>query len=197
MDTLRQAESRGLKVRCGIGIDMRDGAALTVRMSDPGRTEVGSQSLPAVGLVANLEAEDLKMLCSYGGFGFFDKGAKLIRQGEPQHSLYLLISGHLHATRNDSGKDILVGEVRQGEWFGEVNIFDPAEASATLTAVEPSQIWKIERGELTAFFEAYPEPAVKIATGVAVALSRRLRAVSAKLTGKVEYESLIAELGGR
>ena len=148
--------------------------------------------LPAIGLLQALPDEERAILSSYGHFLMAPAGGSVIAQGSPQDSLYVVISGRLHARRSDSGREILVGEIRTGEAFGEVNIFDPGEASATVVAVDPTQLWRIARGELEEFLNAYPAAGNALLAGIATNLSTRLRAVSAKLVGKVEYEALLA-----
>lgn len=153
--------------------------------------------LPAIGIVENLAGEDRALLCSYGSFQFLQPGGVLIEQGSQQESLYLVLHGELHAVRRDEGREILLGLIRQGESIGEVNIFDPGTASATVRAVTPTQIWHIERAALNDFFQTYPEASVTLAVHIASILSRRLRGLSAKLEDKVEYEILLSELGDR
>lgn len=151
--------------------------------------------LPAIGLLQGLPDDERAILSSYGHFLMAPSGGTVIAQGSPQDSLYVVISGRLHARRSDSGREILVGEIKTGEAFGEVNIFDPGEASATVVAVDPTQLWRIARGELEEFFNAYPGSGNVLLCGIATNLSARLRSVSEKLAGKVEYEALLAEAG--
>lgn len=160
-------------------------------MSDAPLSQV---ELPAMGLVAEMSSEDRSMLASYGHFSFASQGDEIIGQGQPQGSLYFVLSGLLHAKRSDTGRDVLVGEIRAGESFGEVNIFDPGAASATVIASTPSQLWSIEGGELRSFVAAYPEAGSLLVWGVASVLSRRVRSVSEQLVGRVEYEALISEI---
>ena len=153
-----------------------------------------STDLPAIGVVADLGEEDRAILCSYGGFCFFPPGSVVIQQGSPQESLFLVLAGELHARRKDEDREILIGSIRQGESFGEINIFDPARASATVVAVAPTQIWRIGRAELLGFLDGYPEASVKLLSHLAALLSRRIRGLAAKLEDKVEYDLLISQL---
>lgn len=151
-------------------------------------------ALPAMGIVSELSEEDRAMLCSYGSFSFYQTGDKLILQGTPQDSLYLLLSGELHARRFDGSREILLGSIHQGESFGEINIFDPGTASASVIAVTASQIWKIDRLSLVDFFQVYPEASVSIASHIAAVLSRRLRTLMSQLADRVEYDFVLAEI---
>lgn len=162
-------------------------------MNNP--SPVQTPELPALGIVEALSAEDRAMLCSYGNFRFLKPHDTLIEQGSPQESLYLVLTGELHAIRCDNKREILLNTIRQGESIGEVNIFDPASASATVRAVTPTQIWHIERSDLFAFLKAYPEASVTLTVQIASLLARRLRGLSAKLQDKAAYDDLLEELG--
>jgi len=175
-------------------IDTRPRPAILGVMENQSLSNPG---LPAHGLVANLADDDRAMLSSYGNFRYLEAGDTIIHQREAQNSLYFVISGHLHAKRNDTGREILVGTIKAGEWFGEVNIFDPGEASATVTAIDPSQLWLITRDELQAYINGYPESSNRLLISIATLLAGRLRSVSSKLVDKVEYAALVGELGGQ
>jgi len=157
-------------------------------------SELSGPQLPAVGLVDNLSDEDRRLLSSYGTFTFVSDGTVVIEEGKPQEFLYFLISGQLHAKSKAGGPEILLGRIRDGEWFGEINIFDPAAALATVVAVENSQIWKISRAELQQFFEAYPAPAFQLTVSIATGISRRLRGVTGQLIQKTDYDRILADL---
>jgi CRP-like cAMP-binding protein len=153
-----------------------------------------SPELPSLGIVATMEPEDRAMLASYGTFRFLQAGQAAIQQGQAQDALYFVISGILHAQRSEGSSPVLVGTIKAGECFGEVNIFDPAEASATVVAVEAAQLWLISREELEAFVSTYPQAANHLLVNIATQLAGRLRAVSRQLVDKVEYMSLVEEI---
>ncbi|MDX2081521.1 MAG: cyclic nucleotide-binding domain-containing protein [Terrimicrobiaceae bacterium] len=146
--------------------------------------------LPAVGLVSELSKEDRDTLSSYGSFHLANPGDVLIREGEPHGKLFFIISGLLHARRNDDGREVLLGKISQGEWVGEVDLFDPASAVCSVVAIEPSQYWVIPRADLEDFINNYPAAGIQILIGVAGTLGRRLRAVTKKLVEETELASV-------
>lgn len=149
-----------------------------------------SPHLPAVGLVAQLSKEDRDTLSSYGSFHLANPGEILIAEGMPHGKLFFIISGLLHARRNDEGRDILLGPINQGEWVGEVDLFDPASAVCSVIAIEPSQYWMITREDLEDFINNYPAAGIQILIGVAGTLGRRLRGVTKKLAEQTELASI-------
>ena len=138
--------------------------------------------LPAIGLLAEFEEEDRRMLSSYGEFAKVHKGDKLIRQGAAQDKLYFVVTGLLHATCVREGRHMLLGKIESGEWFGEINVFDPANASATVEAMQFSQVWSITRKGIEQFFENYPTAGLSLVISIACLLSNRLRKLDEKLT---------------
>lgn len=146
-----------------------------------GSMSISTPHLPAVGLVADLGKEDRDTLSSYGSFHLAAPGEVVITQGQPHGRLFFIISGLLHARRNDGSKDVLLGKISQGEWVGEVDLFDPASAVCSVVAIEPSQYWTITRADLEDFINNYPEAGIRILISVAATLSRRLRGVTDKL----------------
>ena len=150
--------------------------------------------LPAVGLVAQLSKEDRDTLSSYGSFHLARPGDTLIQEGLPHGKLFFVISGLLHARQLNEGKEILLGAIRQGEWVGEVDLFDPASAVCSVVAIEPSQYWMITRNELEDYINNYPEAGIRILIGVAGTLGRRLRAVTLKLAEKNQLSSVRSAL---
>lgn len=138
-------------------------------------------SLPAVGWVASLKEEDRELLASYGDFVSAQKDQTLVQQGEEQSHLYLVISGSLEVSRQGLTEDIIVGVIQTGEAIGEVSIFDPGPASATVKATEFSQIWKIDNDSLNSFLSDNPTAGNYLMVGLATILSQRMRNLNSQL----------------
>ena len=138
--------------------------------------------LPAIGFAADLPDEDRRVLSAFGDFlpGHPDK--PIIEEGAEQSSLYFVISGKLHAHTETDGRRILLGRLEAGDIVGEVNIFDPSTASATVVPTEFSQIWRLDRFMFDDIVEKEPAVAVKLLTSIATQLSKRLRETNEKVT---------------
>ena len=151
--------------------------------------------LPSVGIVANLDPEDFKALATYGTFETATPGTVVIEQGKSHGKLFLIINGVLHARRIDQGNDVLLGQVLEGEWMGEVDLFDPFEAMCSVVAVEECQYWVMTRDNLEEFINNHPSAGILLLIGLSTTLSRRIREVTRKLAEQVEFtkarESLV------
>jgi CRP-like cAMP-binding protein len=146
--------------------------------------------LPAFGIVAELELQDRALLGNYGEFLPAQPGEILIKAGEAQEHLYLVISGLLHVTIMVEGRTKLVARIVAGETLGEVNVFDPGKASATVTAQDFTQIWRANRDDIDLFVKAYPEAGSILLGGVISVMCRRIRNMNDKLADIQSMENL-------
>ena len=153
---------------------------------------MSTPELPAVGIVANLDSEDVKALASYGTFETATPGTVVIEQGISHGKLFLITDGVLHARRNDQGNDVLLGQVLEGEWMGEVDLFDPSEAVCSVVAIEQCQYWVITRDNLEEFINNHPSSGILLLIGLSTTLSRRIREVTRKLAEQTELNKVRA-----
>jgi len=141
-----------------------------------------------MGLVAGLDEEDRLLLSGYGDFLPVQQDQVLIEEGQTQDSLYFVISGVLHVHTDNDNKRTLIARVQAGESLGEINIFDPGTASASVTSKSFSQVWKATREDIEAFMVAYPQPGNLLLTALVREMSRRIRHMNHKLVA-VEAEA--------
>jgi CRP/FNR family transcriptional regulator, cyclic AMP receptor protein len=146
--------------------------------------------LPAVGIVAEMDPEDRALLGGYGEFLPAQIGQVLIQAGDGQNYLYLVISGLLHVTITVDGRQKLVARIEAGETLGEINVFDPGKASATVTAQEFSQIWKATRTDIDDFVKAYPAAGASLLAGIVTVMCRRIRNMNEKLADSESIDIL-------
>lgn len=142
--------------------------------------DFSTPELPAKGIIEPLGDDDRLLLSSYGEFLPVHERQILIEEGNQQNSLFFVISGTLHASTTRAGRQVLLGRIAPGETIGEINIFHPGVASATVTATEFSQVWRIDRQSLEDFMNVSPLPASHLLIGIASTLSRRLRETNEK-----------------
>ena len=146
--------------------------------------------IPALGIMAGLAYEDRALLGNYGEFLPVQPGQHLIVEGNPQDSLYFIISGVLHVQTEVDGRMVLITRIEAGETLGEVNVFDPANASASVTAMEFSQIWRASREDIEAFVAAYPNAGATLLAGIIRCMSRRIRHMNERLANHQSIEDV-------
>ena len=74
-----------------------------------------------------------------------------------------------------SYKTVLLDTVCEGDCLGEVAIFHPSQASATVTGLAAGELWIIDAGALQEFLLAWPNDGCAAILGINIILSRRLK----------------------
>jgi CRP-like cAMP-binding protein len=104
-------------------------------------------------------------------------GAKetLFRKGDPASQLYGVLSGRLKVmAAGKDGKELVFDVMAPGDVIGEIALMDPGPRSASVVALERSELLTLHRRELFPFLERHPKLALQLA-GV---LARRVRRLS-------------------
>ena len=154
------------------------------------KTDFDRPELPALGIVAGMEDDDRRLLSNYGEFLPVREGDTLIAENSAQNSLVFLISGLLHVVTDRDGSRVFLARVGPGETIGEINLFDPGKASASVVAKSFSQVWKVRRNDLDDFLNAYPEAAGRLMIGLLCEMSKRLRNMNQKLSSSELQKAL-------
>lgn len=134
-----------------------------------------SLELPSSGWLQKLKDDDRQLLSSYGEFIPGHPGSPIIKEGEIQSHLYLVIKGHLTVNRSGDTGSHLIAEIPPGESIAEMSIFDPVPASATVVPSEFSQLWRIDKDALLRFIEENPVTANQFLIALVTTMAQRLR----------------------
>jgi CRP-like cAMP-binding protein len=145
-------------------------------------------SLPSFSWIGHLKADDRELLSSYGEFFPGHPGNVIIEEGVQQTEVFVVISGELEvrATQSD-GLEKLLARVGPGETLGEISLFSPGPATATVTAVEFSQLWRIADSDLIQFMDDNPGAGNILLRTLASILAQRLRRVDPQAFGVSAY----------
>jgi CRP-like cAMP-binding protein len=146
--------------------------------------------LPAIGFLADMDSSHREFLASFGKFVRPHDGEALIEEDKPQPNLYLILSGMLHVVSHAGGRNLLVATLGAGDSLGEINVFDPGHASASVIARSECLIWQISEDELKGFFEDDPVAGVEFMKGLLRLEGKRIRAMNAKLADSEEKSAL-------
>lgn len=131
--------------------------------------------LGSVSIFASLEEKELDLLLQATTTKKLKPKEVLCRKGDPGNQLYGVLSGSLKVTTTGTdGKDVMFGLMGPGEVIGEIALLDGEERSATVTAVEKTELLTLHRRELIPFLEKNPRAAI----GLAGVLAARVRSLS-------------------
>ena len=104
--------------------------------------------LQAQPLFANMESEQVELLAKSARHLRFGKGEKIISQGDPGESMYVLSSGIARVTIERDGRESDLGELASGECFGEMSLLTGRPRTATVTAKTDCDIVEIDHAAM-------------------------------------------------
>jgi VanZ family protein len=79
---------------------------------------------------------------------FFKAGTVLIREGEPIDAMYIVKSGKVQASRKVNGREVSMNSLGTGEVLGIFGVVEGRPQYATLTAIEPTTLYRMTLPEL-------------------------------------------------
>ncbi len=127
-------------------------------------------------LFSRIEEDELTVLAEAFEELSVPAGEPIISEGAPEPYLYILASGRLEVFCSpEAGEPIRLGTVMPGEPVGEMGCFSDRERSASVRAIEPSELLRIRYEQLTRFFEHSPGLAPAFVDVVAGRLRRMNR----------------------
>ena len=115
--------------------------------------------LARVRFLAGLRRPELVALASHLRIERFEAGAIVFTAGSAGDRFYLVRSGRLRAVGPDG---TLFGAIIPGEGFGELALLDHSDRTATVEAVEPVELWSLDRGEFNRWVKDRYEIAARI-----------------------------------
>ena len=120
------------------------------------------QQLASVPLLAGLEGRVRKRLAEIGKRRTYAADEAIVREGSTGTALYIVLNGR--------GR---VGEIKAGDFFGELALIEEHPRSATVTAAEETDCLLFPAWEFTSLLEEHPEIAVPIMRALIARLHRR------------------------
>jgi CRP-like cAMP-binding protein len=110
----------------------------------------------------------------------YRRGERIVTQGQPGDSFFVLVKGRVAVSiLSPEGREVVLSTLSTGDHFGEMALLDDAPRSATVTAVERSELAVLTR---EAFFDLLKGNFVLIRALLAT-YSRRLRHANSTIEG--------------
>lgn len=144
------------------------------------------EMLPAIGLLKDLDANLRQGLSRRGRFETFMPGKKLAIQGQPHHTMSVILSGKVTVSVHAHGDYVQLATLGPGETIGEMNMVDPQKASADVVVTDKAEVWQIDEPEFRTIVEENPRDASHILMWLGRQLCRRIRFNSEKMLRQAE-----------
>ncbi len=113
----------------------------------------------------------------------------ICRRGESGSSMFFIVSGKVNLnTDSDEGKELTFSILAPGDFFGEIALLDGGPRTATVKALEKTELLVIERRYFLPFLEKNPPVAIHLLS----TLASRLRK-----TDELYQDTIFLNLPGR
>ena len=177
-------------------------------MSQPA-SQMTLEALRSVPLFASLDDDAARDLRSLLSDKTVPQNTRLFRQGDKGDAMYLIESGRVRISiRDEDDAEVILAELAQGDFFGEMSIIDGRQRSADAKVIEDARFAILSRDSFLSFVRTNPDVALEMLS----ALTDRLRRTDELLRSRVSRNAneeekarltvadraadLIAEFGG-
>jgi CRP-like cAMP-binding protein len=141
-----------------------------------------AEFLATVPLFGSLDTGELQRFAELMREKSYPKGTVILFEHDPGDSLFILRQGRVKVVRvGEDGREVILGVLGPGEYFGELSLIDDMPRSAHVIAMEDSALLMLHRDDFRRRVEASPPVAWALLQG----LSRRLRRADDKIGGLV------------
>ena len=127
------------------------------------------QQLASVPLLAGLEARIRRRLAETGKRRTYAPDEEIVREGSTGTALYIVLSGNGRVVRGGDP----IGEVKPGDFFGELALIEEHPRSASVIANTETECLLFPAWEFSALLGEHPEIAVPIMKALIGRLHRR------------------------
>ncbi len=121
----------------------------------------------------------------------------LVRQGEPGDAMYLVLEGLVRVRAIIGDKENTLAYLKEGDFFGEISLFDHGPRSADVIANQDSVLLKISTQSLQKLTEEFPELATPFLVAVCKTLVQRIREDNRRHYEFIRYKRAAEKERGR
>jgi len=126
--------------------------------------------------------EQIKTLASFMDCYVVKKGELILREGEKDAHMLLLVSGRVHIVKRDSsGVEKIIASRGPGETSGEMSLIDGEPRSASAVAAADVTLLALSQENFIRLTEEFPGLGVRLVVKIAKLMSQRLRQADGKL----------------
>ena len=138
--------------------------------------------LATVPLFNGLDRVELERFAEVTREKSYPKGSVILFEDDPGDSLFVVREGRVKVVLiGEDGREVILGVLGVGEYFGELSLIDDRPRSAHVIAMEDSNLLVLRREDFRKRVESSPSVAWSLLTE----LSRRLRRADDKIGGLV------------
>ena len=123
--------------------------------------------LELVAIFASLTSDERTAIAAKLKPKSYDEGETLVEPGTVLHSLFIVGSGVLSFTREESEGEIELMRIGPGDHFGEIGMLTGSPAIAKINALIPSTVYELAKDDLSPILEARREVSQELCRALA------------------------------
>ncbi len=143
------------------------------------RLTLQRETLGSVPLFSTLDDDEVFRLLQPTESRNYAYGDVIVREGDPGEALFVILSGKVRIDRNGEAINVL----KAGEVFGEMSLLRNRGRSASVIALDSSELLVLHRRDFEAFLRDESRLGVKILSHFVHVLAERLDSTSDELSG--------------
>ncbi|HMU42866.1 MAG TPA: Crp/Fnr family transcriptional regulator [Ignavibacteriaceae bacterium] len=134
--------------------------------------------LKNIPIFSDLEENSLNQILGLGSLKMYAKDEIILNEDEVGTALFVIVKGKVKISRSSKdGKEVILTIMNESDFFGEMAILDGFSRSATVTALEESKLFIIQRNDFLALLKNHTEVSIALLQE----LTQRLRAAGMKI----------------
>jgi uncharacterized membrane protein len=145
--------------------------------------------LSKIALFESLTDEDLDTLALRLEEVVFEEGDVIFNQGDEGSSLFIIEEGGVEIGYGEGKARVVLATLFNGQYFGELSLFDGSPRSATATALKHSELIRLDRAELVDFVNKNPAAALRIIAEMGERLRQTNELMSRRVSRDVNSEA--------
>jgi CRP-like cAMP-binding protein len=131
-----------------------------------------------VPIFSDLPEETIQKISSVGMKKKYEKDSVILMEEDSGSAMFVIASGKVKVARiSNDGREVILSILGESDFFGEMAILDGLSRSASVIAMEDSELFIIQRDEFLNLLKLYPE----ISINLLQELTQRLRSADMKI----------------
>ena len=148
-----------------------------------------AQHLSQIPMFKQLDFQELENLAKCVDQVKYKAGEDVFHEHDRGDALYVVESGSIRVwVRDEDVQDITLSELKPGDFFGELSVFDGGERSANATAIVDTVLHRLSRQDFQAFLVKYPDAAVDVIREIGARMRQTNALVSKRVTRNINRE---------
>ena len=148
-----------------------------------------AQHLSQIPMFKQLDSQELENLANCVDQVTYKADEDVFHEHDRGDALYVVESGSIRVwVRDEDVQDITLSELKPGDFFGELSVFDGGERSANATAIVDTVLHRLSRQDFQDFLVKYPDAAVDVIREIGARMRQTNALVSKRVTRNINRE---------